>query len=93
MIVAVAYDVPETPVRDRIARLLEGRGVRVQRSVFECTVESQHYESFCQALRAALGRHAGEIRIYRLCGECNRASRRIGRGVNVTSVLFEPLII
>ena len=93
MIVAVAYDVPETPVRERLARLLAGRGVRVQRSVFECVVEAAHYERFCRELRAALGRHAGEIRIYRLCGECHRASRRIGRGVNVSAVLFAPLIV
>jgi CRISPR-associated protein Cas2 len=34
--VVVCYDVPENRRRWRLSRLLEGFGVRVQRSVFEC---------------------------------------------------------
>lgn len=93
MIVAVAYDVSSTRVRTRIAHLLEDYGVRVQRSVFECVVTSAGYERFCERLRDALGRGEGEIRMYRLCGECHRASRRVGRGVNPAAILSGPLVL
>ena len=93
MIVAVVYDVSATLVRDRVARVLAGRGVHVLRSVFECVIESRDYETFCQELRAALGSDYGEVRIYRLCGECQRASRRIARGANVTETLLGPVIV
>ena len=80
-------------VKAHVTQLRAEYGVRVQRSVFECVVTSAGYERFCERLRDALGRGEGEIRMYRLCGACHRASRRVGRGVNPAATLSGLLVL
>ncbi len=76
---AIAYDVPEDGTRIRVARILEGYGWRVQFSVFECDLEPADLERLVRRLRRTLGKSGrGNVRIYRLCADCHRASIGLG---------------
>ena len=75
----IVYDVPEDPLRLHVADLLEGYGFRVQKSVFECNLEGAEVEELVQRLQRELeGTERGNVRIYRLCGNCEASSLGIG---------------
>lgn len=80
MIWVVAYDIADDLVRSRVARVLEGFGVRVQESVFECRLGDAAFSELQQALAQAFPvPRQGSIRFYRLCADCWRASLGLGR--------------
>lgn len=67
----VCYDIEDDDRRRRLSDRLERDGLRVQRSAFELTLDS---DSRLAELRGELaelvGVEAGGIRFYRLCAEC-----------------------
>ena len=50
MLVLVTYDVTDDRRRRRVAKLLEGYGRRVQRSVFECNLTKAQFQKLRQRL-------------------------------------------
>jgi len=44
MFYLICYDIISDRRRDRVSRLLEGYGLRIQKSVFECVLTSDQYE-------------------------------------------------
>ncbi len=80
----LVYDIEDDPLRSRIAKILEGYGLRVQESVFECGLRPEELETLegrlLRELRQAQAgdRRIGNIRIYRVCADCLGASRGIG---------------
>jgi len=75
----IAYDIEEDRVRTRIATLLGSYGTRVQKSVFECNLESEALERLTNLLSTELAvTPGGNIRIYALCADCYAASLGLG---------------
>lgn len=71
MQVLVTYDVStETPEGRRrlqkVAQACKNFGQRVQKSVFECTLDEMHFERLVRALTAIIHREEDSLRIYRL---------------------------
>lgn len=64
----IAYDTPDDRRRRRLARLLEGYGVRVQDSVFECWLDGRQRADLVRRLRRELDEAVDKVRIYTLCG-------------------------
>ena len=71
MLIIVAYDV-STETREgrkrlrRVAKVCEGIGQRVQKSVFECRVDLMQYEELERRLLAEIEQKEDNLRIYRL---------------------------
>jgi len=71
MLVIVCYDV-NTETREgrrrlrRVARLCEGVGQRVQKSVFECRVDMAQMEDLERRLLTVMDMQADCLRLYRL---------------------------
>ncbi len=71
MLVIVTYDV-STETREgrrrlrRVAKICEGIGQRVQKSVFECRVNLMQYEELERRLLAEIDQKEDNLRIYRL---------------------------
>ncbi|MDM7462563.1 MAG: CRISPR-associated endonuclease Cas2 [Tepidimonas taiwanensis] len=65
----IAYDIPDDRRRNRVARVLEGFGERVQDSVFECWLDARRYRSLVTRLSARIDTHTDKVRIYPLCGK------------------------
>ncbi|MDC8444486.1 MAG: CRISPR-associated endonuclease Cas2 [Nitrosomonas sp.] len=71
MLIIVTYDV-STETRKgrrrlrRVARICEGIGQRVQKSVFECKVNLMQYEELERRLLAEIDEKEDNLRLYRL---------------------------
>jgi CRISPR-associated protein Cas2 len=63
--VVVAYDIESNARRQRLVRLLEGFGERVQRSVFECDLNGREFGLLVERLQR-FARPEDAIRVYRL---------------------------
>jgi CRISPR-associated protein Cas2 len=75
----IVYDVPEDGLRLHVAELLEGFGSRVQKSVFECELEGGAAEELMVKIERELrGTERGNVRIYRLCANCEAHCLGIG---------------
>lgn len=70
--VAVAYDVGDDKRRLKVARVLEGYLVRVQRSVFEGHLAEHQLRRLQGRLARVVEPAADSLRIYRLCKDCQR---------------------
>lgn len=71
MLVIVTYDV-STETREgrrrlrRVAKLCEGIGQRVQKSVFECQVDLVRFEELERRLLEEINKEEDNLRIYRI---------------------------
>ena len=81
MFYIVSYDIPDTPRRTKIAKILEDFGERVQFSVFECVIDHDLLEKMVDRLDKVAKTNEDKIRIYALCGNCERVIKIIGQGV------------
>jgi CRISPR-associated protein Cas2 len=69
MFSVVCYDIPDDRRRNKVGKILEGFGTRVQKSVFECDIKPDHMRILKQKLSKVL---MGEdtVRYYYLCAQC-----------------------
>lgn len=74
MLFLISYDIPSTPAGDRrrarLARYLEGIGLRVQMSVFELDISPEKLGSICASIEERILLEQDTVRIYPLCGTC-----------------------
>ena len=69
MFVVICYDIPDDKRRNRVGKLLEGYGNRVQKSVFECDLKPDNLST----LKLRLGKMIKKedtLRYYYLCAQC-----------------------
>jgi CRISPR-associated protein Cas2 len=64
----VCYDVVSDRRRNRVANLLKGYGLRVQKSVFECVLNASQYEMLNQKLKKCLKKNEDQVRFYPMSG-------------------------
>jgi CRISPR-associated protein Cas2 len=83
MLHLVSYDIPSTKSGDRrrarLAKYLEGIGLRVQRSVFELDIDPQKLGNVLAAMAERLDEAEDSVRVYPLCGTCTGKVHRLGR--------------
>jgi CRISPR-associated protein Cas2 len=77
----VAYDCPCDKRRRRIAVLLEGYGVRVQESVFECELPSEVVLRLQSRLQRLINADEDAIRLWPLSRSCCARIVNLGRPV------------
>ena len=96
MLVIVTYDVStETSAGRRrlrrVAKVCEGVGQRVQKSVFECKVNAMQYEELERRLVSEIDEEQDNLRFYRLT---EPAELRIKQYGNFLSTDFDaPLLV
>lgn len=96
MELVVAYDVATDSAAGRrrlrqVAKICEGYGQRVQKSVFECTVTPAELAVLEHRLLAAIEPTEDSLRIYRLREPMGRFTRVIGQRPMVD--VRDPLIV
>jgi CRISPR-associated protein Cas2 len=92
----VVYDVnTETKAGQRrlrkVAKVCEGYGQRVQKSVFECSLQPVRYEQLRGDLLDIIERKQDDLRIYRLADKAFEAVEHFG--ANRTVDFEKPLIV
>ncbi|SES90308.1 CRISPR-associated protein, Cas2 family [Nitrosomonas marina] len=95
MLIIITYDV-STETRAgrrrlrRVAKICEGHGQRVQKSVFECKVNLMQFEELERQLLAEIDEKEDSLRLYRLTEPVDLHVKEYG---NVKSIDFDgPLI-
>jgi CRISPR-associated protein Cas2 len=78
MVFLIMYDIAHDKCRLAIADYLEGKGRRVQESVFECAFTGNESDQAVADLEKILGDRAGNIRAYPVCAECYAKTIGIG---------------
>jgi len=70
--ILVTYDIQNDRRRTKIHKVLEGYGVAVQYSVFECFLSDEDYSTLRQRLRKLMDSKnpLDSVRYYRLCRQC-----------------------
>lgn len=90
----ISYDISEDKRRNKIAKLLEGYGRRVQYSVFECPVNEKKMKVLYAALQdLTQDMQEGSIYIYHICGTCEKKRVIIGSENKETVELQHPVIV
>ncbi len=77
----ISYDVVDNKKRYKIAKLLEGKGSRVQKSVFECYLTDKEVIKLHKEMMKKINPETDSIRIYLLCKRCKSAISILGNGV------------
>ncbi|MBI5185793.1 MAG: CRISPR-associated endonuclease Cas2 [Nitrospinae bacterium] len=80
MLYLISYDIPDTPRRTKVAKILKDFGDRVQYSVFECLLDGELLEKMRSRLEKVLVEAEDSLRIYALCGKCEKGVTVIGQG-------------
>jgi len=70
MFYLICYDIVNDSRRNKVSRLLEAYGLRVQKSVFECVLDDKQYENLSKRLLKLLNKHSDQIRFYPLSAHC-----------------------
>ena len=96
MLVVVTYDVSTETAAGRkrlrrVAKVCEGTGQRVQKSVFECQVNEMQLEELERCLLAEINESADNLRFYRITESTQVRVKQYG---NFRSTDFEgPLVL
>lgn len=90
----ISYDIDKDKIRNKIAKLLEDYGKRVQYSVFECDIkESQYEELYSRLAQIMSGEVEGNIRFYVLCKSCVSKTAILGCKTDSTYSDLDDLFI
>lgn len=87
----IAYDSPCDKRRRKLATLLEGYGVRVQYSVFECQLRPETLEQLRRRLERLIQPEVDRVRLWPLSSRC--CARILNLGSNVPAPGFADIVI
>jgi len=80
MVIVVAYDVVLDRRRSRLAKLLTGYGTRVQKSVFECDLDTRRFLKMKEQVEKEIDHEEDSVRYYFLCRRCAKGVQVSGWG-------------
>jgi CRISPR-associated protein Cas2 len=64
MFYLICYDIVSDTRRNKVSKLLEAHGLRVQKSVFECVLDEKQFATLSQYLMRLVNRREDQIRFY-----------------------------
>ncbi|MEC4880429.1 MAG: CRISPR-associated endonuclease Cas2 [Scytonema sp. PMC 1070.18] len=64
MFYLVCYDIVSDTRRNKVSKLLETYGLRVQKSVFECVLDENQYQILSKYLVRLVNKNEDQIRFY-----------------------------
>jgi len=79
MFYLICYDVVLDRRRNRVAHLLEGYGMRVQKSVFECLLNDSQYEMLERKLTKYINAEEDQVRFYPMSAHTRRKVNILGQ--------------
>lgn len=81
MYYVICYDVTEDRIRAKVSKLLEGHGLRVQKSVFECSdLTERQLLRLMDKLDRLIDHTTDNVRLYRQCKGCLAQFDLVGIG-------------
>jgi CRISPR-associated protein Cas2 len=89
MLYVISYDIPDDKRRARLAKLLKGYGMRVQKSVFEADLDGRGYADLRRRVDRVVDGKVDSVRFYRMCADCRAQVETIG----TLGVMEEPEVL
>lgn len=81
MYILIAYDIPNDKRRLRMAKHLLDYGERVQKSVFECDMQSQkELDMMLAKILKIMYVPEDRVRVYNMCANCQKSIKIFGEG-------------
>jgi CRISPR-associated protein Cas2 len=74
----ICYDVTDSKRRQRLAKLLDGYGCRVQYSVYEAVLNRVLFDKLAERIESVMDAETDRVAIYPLCAAC--AQKRLAFG-------------
>ena len=81
----VSYDIADDGRRNRVVKILEDYGDRVQYSVFEIITDEKRFGIMTRRLKKVIDDENDSVRIYYLCRSCRNRVNILGKGT-LTSI-------
>ena len=91
MIYLICYDIADPKRLRKVAKILEGHGIRTQYSVFQCDLPSDLYNELVNRLRSYMDETKDRLYCYPVCGKCIKKSITQGTGELMRLKSFEIL--
>lgn len=66
----ISYDITDNSTRNNLSKFLKDYGQRVQKSVFECDIDSSQYYLLKQEIKKLINGRKDRVRFYRFCDGC-----------------------
>lgn len=85
----VVYDIVSNRRRGKLHKFLKELGIRSQKSVFECRLDSREVREIRTYCRDNLNLSEDAVRIYRVCSTCMAKAVIQGQGVRFTQLNWE----
>jgi CRISPR-associated protein Cas2 len=64
MFYLVCYDIVSDTRRNRVSKLLQAHGLRVQKSVFECMLDENQYQTLSGYIMRLVNKREDQVRFY-----------------------------
>ena len=64
MFYLVCYDIVSDTRRNKVSKLLESYGLRVEKSVFECVLDEEQYKKISKLLMRLVNKREDQVRFY-----------------------------
>lgn len=88
MIFLIAYDISSDRRRNRVAKLLQSWGYRIQESVFQLRTSRADLDEIISDLEKIVDSKDDVVHIYTLCSSCEGKAEILGVGVALDDVGF-----
>lgn len=85
----VVYDIVSNRRRGKLHKFLKELGIRSQKSVFECRLDSREVREIRTYCRDNLNLSVDAVRIYRVCSTCMAKAVIQGQGIRFTQLNWE----
>ena len=86
-----SYDITDTHRRNKISKVLERFGLRVQKSIFQCDVPPTKAHEIKSALQEVILEKEDSLLFYPVCNDCLGKARLIGSRTLLQCESFEIL--
>ena len=77
----VAYDIAEPRRLNRVAKVMKDYGVRVQKSIFEVTVDAMLFAEMKRRVEDEIEASEDGVKYFPLCEKCAGTLEIIGQGI------------
>lgn len=82
----IAYDITNNRRRRRISKLLEGHGLRMNKSVFECMLSLFSFNKLMSEIHEITDKRRDSVLVYPICRSCYEKSEK-PRSFNIAQIV------
>ncbi|MCX7858220.1 MAG: CRISPR-associated endonuclease Cas2 [Deltaproteobacteria bacterium] len=80
MTVLISYDIESDRIRTKLARFLEKKGIRLQKSVFAIEIDRHFFNGLLKSIEA-ITQKKGKVAVFRLCEGCLRCAIHMDKDI------------